>query len=150
MQLFRHPQPTSPSKRQLRPQPARAPGFLFARRPVRMVQIDSARTLPGASSATGHESASAGAPDPCAGAPDPCAGAPPRLYSVCVCGQAMGKKSTNKKIISKINETSQINEINTTNKYPRVYGQAMGKNLCSMCGFDAPYTCRITGLRLCR
>ena len=29
-------------------------------------------------------------------------------------------------------------------------GQAMGKNLCSMCGFEAPYTCRITGMRLCR
>lgn len=27
--------------------------------------------------------------------------------------------------------------------------QAMGKNLCGMCGFEAMYTCRITGTRLC-
>jgi hypothetical protein len=55
-----------------------------------------------------------------------------------------------KKITNTINEISKMNEIKKTNKYSLVYGQAMGKNLCSMCGFDAPYTCRITGLRLCR
>lgn len=32
---------------------------------------------------------------------------------------------------------------------PPAPAHAKGKRLCSICGFDAPYTCRITGMLLC-